>query len=123
MDFLEITNPRAVLERALRSFSCVTVGDQICIPHNDKFYHIEVRPSLPSLPPSLPLFLPQVTPPSLHPSLPPFRFGTSSPPMLLVSSRLIVMWILRLLSAMSSQGGTEGEGGREEGRQARRAGG
>ncbi|KAM3568732.1 hypothetical protein VYU27_009150 [Nannochloropsis oceanica] len=43
VDFLEITNPRAVLERALRSFSCVTVGDQICIPHNEKFYHIEIR--------------------------------------------------------------------------------
>ena len=45
VDFLEITNQRAVLERALRSFSCVTVGDQICIPYNDKFYYLEVRAS------------------------------------------------------------------------------
>ena len=34
---------KKVLERALRSFSCVTVGDQICISHNNKFYHIEVH--------------------------------------------------------------------------------
>lgn len=25
-DFLDITNPKAVLERALRSYSCLTVG-------------------------------------------------------------------------------------------------
>lgn len=43
VDFLDITNPRAVLERALRSFSCVTVGDQICIPYNDKYYFLDVR--------------------------------------------------------------------------------
>ena len=43
VDFLEISNPRAVLERALRNFSCVTVGDQICIPYNDKYYYLEVR--------------------------------------------------------------------------------
>jgi ubiquitin fusion degradation protein 1 len=42
VDFLDITNPRAVLERALRNFSCVTVGDQICIPYNGKYYYIEV---------------------------------------------------------------------------------
>jgi len=42
MDFLDITNPRAVLERALRSFSCVTKGDTICIPYNSKKYYLEV---------------------------------------------------------------------------------
>jgi len=31
-DFLDISNPRAVLEKQLRTFSCVTVGDQICLP-------------------------------------------------------------------------------------------
>jgi len=31
-DFLDISNPRAVLEKQLRAFSCVTVGDQICLP-------------------------------------------------------------------------------------------
>lgn len=43
VDFLEISNPRAVLERALRNFSCVTVGDHICIPYNNKYYYLEVR--------------------------------------------------------------------------------
>lgn len=42
-DFLQISNPRAVLERQLRTFSCVTVGDQICIPYNDRRYYLEVR--------------------------------------------------------------------------------
>jgi ubiquitin fusion degradation protein 1 len=47
VDFLDIHNPRAVLEHALRSFSCVTKGDVICIPYNKKNYHFmlkEVRP-------------------------------------------------------------------------------
>jgi len=46
-DFLEISNPRAVLEHALRNFSCVTKGDVICVPYNDKNYHFmlkEVQP-------------------------------------------------------------------------------
>ena len=44
VDFLDINNPRAVLEFTLRSFSCVTKGDQLCIPYNDKKYYLEVRP-------------------------------------------------------------------------------
>ncbi|KAJ1462464.1 ubiquitin fusion degradation protein UFD1-domain-containing protein [Pelagophyceae sp. CCMP2097] len=48
-DFLEISNPRAVLERALRMFSCVTQGDQICLPYNDKRYYLEVVEVKPSL--------------------------------------------------------------------------
>ena len=47
-DFLEtISNPRAVLEHALRNFSCVTKGDVICIPYNNRNYHFmlkEVQP-------------------------------------------------------------------------------
>lgn len=43
VDFLEITNPRAVLEHALRNFSCVTKGDVICVPYNDKNYHFELK--------------------------------------------------------------------------------
>jgi ubiquitin fusion degradation protein 1 len=43
VDFLEITNPRAVLEHALRNFSCVTKGDVICIPFNSKNYHFELK--------------------------------------------------------------------------------
>jgi ubiquitin fusion degradation protein 1 len=47
VDFLEISNPRAVLEHALRNFSCVTKGDVIQIPYNNKNYHFalkEVKP-------------------------------------------------------------------------------
>lgn len=47
VDFLEISNPRAVLEHALRNFSCVTKGDVIQIPYNNKNYHFalqEVQP-------------------------------------------------------------------------------
>lgn len=43
VDFLEITNPRAVLEHALRNFSCVTKGDVICIPYNSKNFHFELK--------------------------------------------------------------------------------
>lgn len=42
-DFLEITNPKAVLEHALRSFSCVTKGAAIQLPFNNKNYHFEVK--------------------------------------------------------------------------------
>jgi len=42
-DFLDISNPRAVLEKQLRTFSCVTVGDQICLPYNNKRYYLEVQ--------------------------------------------------------------------------------
>eukprot|EP00980_Cylindrotheca_fusiformis_P030596 scaffold25085_cov215-Cylindrotheca_fusiformis.AAC.1 len=47
VDFLEISNPRAVLEHALRNFSCVTKGDVIQIPYNNKNFHFalkEVKP-------------------------------------------------------------------------------
>lgn len=43
VDFLNITNPRAVLEHALRNFSCVTKGDVICIPYNKKKYYFELK--------------------------------------------------------------------------------
>lgn len=42
-DFLEISNPRAVLEHALRNYSCVTVHDIIQIPYNNKNYHFELK--------------------------------------------------------------------------------
>lgn len=41
-DFLDITNPRAVLETTLRGFSCLTVGDTIPIYYNDKTYWINI---------------------------------------------------------------------------------
>jgi len=43
VDFLDITNPRAVLEHSLRNFSCVTKGDVICIPYNERNYHFELK--------------------------------------------------------------------------------
>jgi ubiquitin fusion degradation protein 1 len=43
VDFLEITNPRAVLEHALRNFSCVTKGDIIQLPYNNKNYHFALK--------------------------------------------------------------------------------
>lgn len=43
VDFLEISNPRAVLEHALRNFSCVTKGDVIQIPYNNKNYHFALK--------------------------------------------------------------------------------
>jgi ubiquitin fusion degradation protein 1 len=42
LKFLELFNPRAVLEYNLRSFSCVTIGDKIHIIHNFKEYILEV---------------------------------------------------------------------------------
>lgn len=43
VDFLEISNPRAVLEHALRNFSCVTISDIIQIPYNNKNYHFALQ--------------------------------------------------------------------------------
>ncbi|KAI8325146.1 UFD1-domain-containing protein [Martensiomyces pterosporus] len=46
-DFLDITDPRAVLENALRNFSALTVGDIIAIEYNDKIYKmgvLEIKP-------------------------------------------------------------------------------
>ncbi|KII70381.1 Ubiquitin fusion degradation protein 1 [Thelohanellus kitauei] len=36
VDFLNITNPRAILEKALRSYACLTVGDIISISYGEK---------------------------------------------------------------------------------------
>jgi len=41
-DFLDISNPKAVLESTLRNFSCMTKNDQICIPYNGKNYYLNV---------------------------------------------------------------------------------
>lgn len=42
VEFLDISNPKAVLEHALRSFACLTVGDIIAINYNDKHYEFNV---------------------------------------------------------------------------------
>ncbi|XP_048582504.1 ubiquitin recognition factor in ER-associated degradation protein 1 [Nematostella vectensis] len=47
VDFLDITNPKAVLENALRSFACLTTGDIIAIKYNDKIYEFLVMETKP----------------------------------------------------------------------------
>ncbi|RNA06093.1 ubiquitin fusion degradation 1 -like protein [Brachionus plicatilis] len=47
VDFLEISNPKAVLENTLRHFACLSKGDVISINYNDKDYEVcilETRP-------------------------------------------------------------------------------
>ena len=46
-DFLDITNPKAVLENALRNFACLTTGDVIAIPYNTKVYEFCVQETKP----------------------------------------------------------------------------
>merc|ERR1719231_524150 len=41
-DFLEIHNPRAVLENTLRNFATLTVGDCVVIDYNQRKYEIEI---------------------------------------------------------------------------------
>lgn len=46
-DFLDITNPKAVLENALRNFACLTKDDLIAIKYNSRVYELcvlETRP-------------------------------------------------------------------------------
>jgi len=47
-DFLDISNPKAVLENSLRKFSCLTANDMIAINYNEHIYELrvlEVKPS------------------------------------------------------------------------------
>jgi len=49
-DFLEIANPRAVMENRFRNFSALTQGDVIKLEYNKRNYYlsiIEVKPSQP----------------------------------------------------------------------------
>jgi ubiquitin fusion degradation protein 1 len=45
--FLDITNPKAVLENALRNFACLTAGDLIAIKYNNKIYELCVLETKP----------------------------------------------------------------------------
>lgn len=47
-DFLDISNPKAVLETTLRNFSCLTVGDNIMVAYNNKKYYIDIIEAKPS---------------------------------------------------------------------------
>lgn len=46
-EFLDITNPKAVLENALRNFACLTAGDIIAIKYNAKTYELCVLETKP----------------------------------------------------------------------------
>lgn len=46
-DFLDITNPKAVLENGLRNFACLTTGDIIAISYNQKVYELCVLETKP----------------------------------------------------------------------------
>ncbi|XP_067008852.2 ubiquitin recognition factor in ER-associated degradation protein 1 [Anabrus simplex] len=46
-DFLDITNPKAVLENGLRSFACLTTGDVIAIKYNARIYELCVLETKP----------------------------------------------------------------------------
>jgi ubiquitin fusion degradation protein 1 len=46
-EFLDISNPRAVLEMTLRSFSCLTVGDTVPIHYNGRVHAIDVLEARP----------------------------------------------------------------------------
>lgn len=43
VDFLDITDPRAVLEHSLRNFATLTVGDRVAINYNNKIYELLVQ--------------------------------------------------------------------------------
>ncbi|KAK1305423.1 hypothetical protein QJS10_CPB11g02219 [Acorus calamus] len=47
-DFLDISNPKAVLETTLRNFSCLTTGDSIMMAYNNKKYYINIIETKPS---------------------------------------------------------------------------
>ncbi|KAL8129240.1 hypothetical protein V2J09_018395 [Rumex salicifolius] len=47
-DFLDISNPKAILETTLRSFSCLTTGDSIMVAYNNKRYYIDIVETKPS---------------------------------------------------------------------------
>lgn len=47
VDFLDITNPKAVLENELRSFACLTTGDVIAISYNERIYELCVLETKP----------------------------------------------------------------------------
>ena len=46
-EFLDITNPKAVLENALRNFACLTAGDVIAISYNQHVYEVCVLETKP----------------------------------------------------------------------------
>jgi ubiquitin fusion degradation protein 1 len=46
-DFLDISDPKAVLENSLRSFACLTKGDLIALNYNDRIYELLIMETQP----------------------------------------------------------------------------
>jgi len=47
VDFLEVSDPKAILENCLRNFGCLTTGDTIAIPYNGKLFELRVLETKP----------------------------------------------------------------------------
>nr|KYP68228.1 Ubiquitin fusion degradation protein 1 isogeny [Cajanus cajan] len=47
-DFLDLSDPKSILEYSLRSYSCLTTGDTIMIAYNNKKYYIDIVETKPS---------------------------------------------------------------------------
>ncbi|XP_040383340.1 ubiquitin recognition factor in ER-associated degradation protein 1-like [Oryza brachyantha] len=47
-DFLDTANPKAVLEKTLRNFTCLTTGDTIMVAYNNNEYHIDIVETKPA---------------------------------------------------------------------------
>ncbi|WRX17803.1 Ubiquitin fusion degradation protein Ufd1-like - like 3 [Theobroma cacao] len=48
-NFMQLSDPKAVLEKAFRDFCCLTTGDTIMIMHNDIKFYIDIVEAKPSL--------------------------------------------------------------------------
>ncbi|XXG80875.1 hypothetical protein AAC387_Pa09g1645 [Persea americana] len=47
-EFLDISNPKAILEMTLRNYSCLTTGDTIMVSYNNKKYYIDIIETKPT---------------------------------------------------------------------------
>ena len=47
VDFLELSNPKAVLESRLRHFACLSAGDVVAIHYNDQTFELSVLETKP----------------------------------------------------------------------------
>lgn len=47
-DFLDISNPKAILETTLRNYSCLTTGDTIMVAYNNKKFYIDIIETKPA---------------------------------------------------------------------------
>ncbi|XP_073286493.1 uncharacterized protein [Primulina huaijiensis] len=47
-DFLDISNPKAILETTLRNYSCLSTGDSIMVAYNNRKYYVDIIDAKPS---------------------------------------------------------------------------